>query len=97
MPRDTHLRDQRGGAGALDFEQYWGKALGSDPPDPLHALMGVHLVWIPAKRFQHRAVDLNWVNITCGALVGSYDLPPGGCKLRRCHPAHLCLLTASTL
>lgn len=32
------------------------EAVGTDPLDPLHALMGVHLVWIPAKRFQHCAV-----------------------------------------
>ncbi len=33
----------------------WG-GVSTDPLDPLHALMGVHLVWIPAKRFQHCAV-----------------------------------------
>lgn len=33
-----------------------GGGVGTDPLDPLHALMGVHLVWILAKRFQHRAV-----------------------------------------
>lgn len=32
------------------------EAVGTDPLDSFHALMGVHLVWILAKRFQHRAV-----------------------------------------
>lgn len=41
---------------ASGYEQQWGEAVGTGPLDPLHALMGVHLVWIPGKAFPASAL-----------------------------------------